>query len=100
MRFTRADRRPLRPSLHFGSTVRIGRATSTSSYMTIQRWITVLAAVVALPVSGFTARAGAQGITTGAIGGLVTDSTGAPLGDVQIQVRNAGSGFVVGATTR
>ena len=60
----------------------------------------MLAAVVVLPASGITARASAQGITTGAVGGLVTDSTGAPLADVQIQVRNLGSGFVVGATTR
>ena len=62
--------------------------------------MSVLALSAMLPAGAVLSRAGAQGITTGAIGGIVTDSTGMPLGQVQIQVRNAASGYLVGAQTR
>src|SRR5688572_7612463 len=68
--------------------------------MSIQRWISVFAAAVVLPASVMASRAGAQSITTGAIGGVVTDSAGAPLADVQIQVRNVASGYTAGTVTR
>jgi outer membrane receptor protein involved in Fe transport len=42
----------------------------------------------------------AQAITTGAIGGQVTDPNGRPLDQVQIQVVNRSSGYSTGATTR
>jgi outer membrane receptor protein involved in Fe transport len=67
--------------------------------MRIQRWISVLAGLAMLP-AGALSRAHAQGITTGAIGGLVTDTTGAPLADVQVQVRNNATGYVLGSITR
>jgi len=64
------------------------------------RWISVLAALAMVPAGVLFSRAHAQGITTGAIGGLVTDSAGAPLPAVQIQVRNVQTGYVVGSLTR
>src|SRR5687768_2786000 len=79
---------------------RVGNQTLSSPHMRIHRWISVLAAAVALPASLLPSRASAQGITTGAIGGLVTEASGAPLAGVQVQVKNAGSGYVVGALTR
>ena len=51
-----------------------------------------------LPAGGQLSRAHAQGITTGAIGGVVTDTSGAPPGRGPIQVRNVATGFVVGST--
>ena len=68
--------------------------------MRMSRWISVLAAIAMLPAGATLSRANAQGITTGAIGGLVTDTTGAPLPAVQIQVRNLATGYVVGSLTR
>jgi hypothetical protein len=68
--------------------------------MRISRWISVLAGIAMLPAGATLSRAYAQGITTGAIGGLVTDTTGAPLPAVQIQVRNLATGYVVGSLTR
>jgi outer membrane receptor protein involved in Fe transport len=42
----------------------------------------------------------AQGVTTGAIGGLITDSTGNPIGQVQVQIVNRNTGFTVGGLSR
>jgi len=42
----------------------------------------------------------AQGVTTGALTGTVTDSAGRPLEAAQIQLRNPATGFSLGATTR
>ncbi|HUQ83958.1 MAG TPA: TonB-dependent receptor [Gemmatimonadaceae bacterium] len=68
--------------------------------MLIHRWMSVLALVATLPAGAVVSRADAQGITTGAIGGLVTDTSGAPLAEVQIQVRNLATGYVVGSQSR
>ena len=68
--------------------------------MRIHRWIAVLTGAVVLPASMVPSRAGAQSITTGAIGGVVTDSSGAPLADVSVQVKNLASGITAGALTR
>ena len=68
--------------------------------MRINRWISVLAVTAMLPASATLSRVHAQGITTGAIGGLVTDSSGAPLSAVQVQVRNLATGYVVGSISR
>jgi outer membrane receptor protein involved in Fe transport len=68
--------------------------------MSIQRWISVFAAAVVLPASVMASRVDAQSVTTGAIGGLVADSTGNPLSGVQIQVRNNATGYSAGAMTR
>ena len=43
---------------------------------------------------------GAQGITTGAIGGTVMDATGKPVPNAQVEVRNASTGFITGGITR
>jgi hypothetical protein len=64
-------------------------------------WRLALAASIALV--GMLVRpadAGAQGITTGAIGGTVTDSAGAPIAGATIRVTNPSTGFVRVATTR
>jgi len=42
----------------------------------------------------------AQGITTGAISGTVTNQQGAGVGDAQIQITNSTSGYTSAATTR
>ncbi|HTL84942.1 MAG TPA: TonB-dependent receptor, partial [Acidimicrobiia bacterium] len=42
----------------------------------------------------------AQGITTGAIAGRVTDESGQPLASAQIVIRNRSSGYTVGTITR
>ena len=68
--------------------------------MRIHRWMSVLALVATLPAGALYSSASAQGITTGAIGGLVTDTSGAALADVQIQVRNNATGYVLGGFTR
>ena len=52
-----------------------------------------LAALAAPPLS-------AQGVTTGAIAGMVTDSTGNPLEAVQIQIVNQATGYTSGGATR
>jgi hypothetical protein len=62
--------------------------------------MSVLAVATMLPASAMLSHVGAQGITTGAIGGLVTDSAGVPLSEVQIQVRNLATGYLIGSITR
>ena len=62
--------------------------------------MSVIALVATLPAGAVLSRADAQGITTGAIGGLVTDTSGAPLAEVQIQVRNLATGYVLGSQSR
>ncbi len=44
--------------------------------------------------------AAAQGVTTGAIAGTVTDSTGIPLANVQIRIRNMANGAISGGLSR
>lgn len=44
--------------------------------------------------------AAAQGVTTGAVGGVVTDSAGNALSQVQIRVTNTASGFVTATVSR
>ena len=67
--------------------------------MMLTRRFAALAAIglfVAIPRGDIAA----QGVTTGAIGGLVTDSTGVPLGQVQIQILHMQTGYSVGGLTR
>jgi len=45
-------------------------------------------------------RAAAQGVTTGAISGVVTDASGAPVEAAQVQVTNRSTGATVGGVTR
>lgn len=44
--------------------------------------------------------AGAQGVTTGAVSGTVTDSAGRPIESAQVQLRNPKTGLNIGASTR
>jgi outer membrane receptor protein involved in Fe transport len=61
-----------------------------------------LAACTAIGLFGILPRGPvlAQGVTTGAIGGLITDSTGNPIGQVQVQIVNRNTGYTVGGLTR
>jgi hypothetical protein len=67
--------------------------------MRIQRWLSVAFAAVALLVSNVREVA-AQGLTTGAVGGLVTDNLDRPAEGVQVQIRNQATGFSAGGLTR
>src|SRR3982751_3099709 len=67
------------------------------------RWVvnaaTMLSLALLLPLS-LSSRLGAQGVTTGAISGTVTDATGKPVENAQVQIINRGTGFRSGSTTR
>ena len=65
----------------------------------MQRWFGALVAVLALML-GSSATLRAQGLTTGAVGGIVTDSSGRPIEGAQVQIRNEATGFSAGALTR
>src|SRR2546423_5636965 len=51
-------------------------------------------------VTGASARLLAQGVTTGAVTGTVTDPSGAPIEGAQVQLRNSKTGFSAGGITR
>ena len=63
------------------------------------RLLSTVALALAL-VTGASARLAAQGITTGAVSGTVTDPSGAPVEGAQVQVRNARTGASAGGLTR
>lgn len=63
------------------------------------RWPLVFAAMVALGTAG-ASRAAAQGVTTGGITGVVTNSSGAGLEAAQVQVLNTATGARVSGLTR
>lgn len=63
------------------------------------RLLLAVAAALVL-VSGDAALVRAQGITTGAVTGTVSDPSGAPIEGAQIQVRNTKTGYSAGAITR
>ena len=63
------------------------------------RLISGLVAFAALTGAGAT-RASAQGVTTGGIAGTVTDESGRPVADAQVQLRNPSTGFNSGTLTR
>src|SRR5690242_3669761 len=67
--------------------------------MKIPRW-TFRAAMSALTLVCAATVLSAQGVTTGAIAGQVTDATGRPVADVQIVIKNVGTGFQTGSFTR
>ncbi len=64
----------------------------------LRRCLTLLAVVAATGVAA--PRADAQGVTTGALRGTVTDSAGNPVPGVQIRATHRGTGYSAGATTR
>src|SRR5258705_7936644 len=63
------------------------------------RLLVTVATALAL-VTGASARLLAQGVTTGAISGTVTDPSGAPIEGAQIQVRNSRTGARGGGISR
>lgn len=67
--------------------------------MTFTRWV-ALGASVAFMATIPAAAAHAQGATTGAITGLVTDQAGRPLENAQVEVINRSTGFRTGQVTR
>jgi outer membrane receptor protein involved in Fe transport len=67
--------------------------------MKLMRRLTVLAAIGLLGTIPFDP-ATAQGVTTGAIGGLVSDSSGNPVSAVQVQVVHRQTGYSSGGLTR
>lgn len=68
--------------------------------MTISRLSKTLGAAVVVALGAPWAGAEAQGITTGAVSGVVTDPVGSPLSDVQIRIVNSATGFAAGGVTR
>jgi outer membrane receptor protein involved in Fe transport len=69
--------------------------------MRITRWITRLVGVVAaVGVTAVAATTHAQGVTTGAVAGRVTDTNGQPVSEAQVQVVNRQTGFSFGALSR
>jgi outer membrane receptor protein involved in Fe transport len=58
-----------------------------------------LAALFALASTAPT-RAEAQGVTTGGVTGTVTDASGRPIPEVQVEIRNPTTGFSAGVLTR
>jgi len=69
--------------------------------MRISRWSSAVAAMAALLVGVRAAPLAAQGNTTGAVTGIVTDAaSGAPVEAVQIQVVNTATGVTRGSLTR
>jgi hypothetical protein len=63
------------------------------------RLLVTVAASLAL-LTGASARLLAQGVTTGAVSGTVTDPNGAPIEGAQVQIRNPRTGFRAGGITR
>ncbi|HKR07713.1 MAG TPA: carboxypeptidase regulatory-like domain-containing protein, partial [Gemmatimonadaceae bacterium] len=63
------------------------------------RLILTVVAALAL-VTGASARLLAQGVTTGAVSGTVTDANGVPVEGAQVQLRNSRTGASTGAITR
>ena len=68
--------------------------------MLTRRLTRTLVAVGAVLLAAISTEAGAQGITTGAVGGTVTDAQGNPLQGAQIQVVNNTTGFRTGGISR
>ena len=66
--------------------------------MNTPRWTLRIAALLALLGTG--TRISAQGVTTGAIGGTITDSQGAPVSGAQVRIVNRATGYTVGALSR
>lgn len=59
-----------------------------------------IAAAVALAALGWSASASAQGLTTGAIQGTITDNTGHPLAGITVEVTDKTNGYTARATSR
>ncbi len=67
--------------------------------MRMPRWLCLAIAAVSVTL-GVTNHAAAQGVTTGAIAGLVADESGKPIDGALIQVENTSNGFKASTLTR
>lgn len=67
--------------------------------MKLPRWM-LRSALLAAFATALTSPLAAQGVTTGAIGGTVTNEQGQPVEAVQVQVTNRNTGFSATVTTR
>jgi outer membrane receptor for ferrienterochelin and colicin len=77
------------PRGKYGARAPVGRAA-----------IAAMLTMLLLGAAAAPANLAAQGITTGAIAGTVSDERGAPLSGVQIRIQNRTTGFVAGGLTR
>jgi hypothetical protein len=68
--------------------------------MNIPRFIGAFAVAIAAAAGVSARQLEAQSVTTGAVGGIVTDSAGNPVGEVQIRVTNKQTGSGAGTLTR
>jgi hypothetical protein len=68
--------------------------------MHTRRLTRTLIAVGAVLLAAIGTNAGAQGISTGAIGGTVVDQNGNPVPAARVQVVNLSNGFSTGGATR
>jgi outer membrane receptor protein involved in Fe transport len=68
--------------------------------MSFTRWAALGSSLAFMATVGAPVAARAQGVTTGAITGTVTDATGKPLANAQVQITNRATGFSTGALTR
>ncbi len=64
------------------------------------RWSLALAVILSASALCGTSSISAQGVTTGAISGTITDASGAPVDNAQIQVTNRSNGARVGGLSR
>jgi outer membrane receptor for ferrienterochelin and colicin len=64
-----------------------------------QRWVSGVAAALTLALT-LPSRLVAQGVTTGAIAGTVTDAQGQPVEGAQVQIINRSTGFTAGSNSR
>jgi hypothetical protein len=67
--------------------------------MRLQRWLGLAALALAF-VAGTSQESAAQGLTSGAVSGSVTNATGKALENVQIEIVNISTGFKAGVITR
>ena len=63
------------------------------------RWMLAVAPLLALAVLN-PGRAVAQGVTTGAIAGTVSDAAGRPVENAQVQITNRSTGYRSGSLSR
>ena len=65
----------------------------------LRRFMALAAALAAVAGAG-ASRAHAQGVTTGALRGTISDSAGNPIGGVVVRATNKATGFAAGSVTR
>src|SRR5438045_2612412 len=71
-----------------------------SSVMKSPRWMLGAATMLSLALVLSPTRLSAQGVTTGAVSGTVTDAAGKPVENAQVQITNRSTGYRSGAMTR